>query len=94
MKKEDYLNKIHDITGYKKVEIEEIITSYLSLLEEDILNNEKVSITNLGTFQKKLITPSVMFSPIDGSTLKTKKYYRLTFSCGKNLSEKLKESIK
>lgn len=90
MEKKEYLKLISNKYGYSMKEVDEIIDEYLDILSDKIVANDKVSITNLGTFQKTLIKPKVIFSPIDGSTLETKSYYRLTFTCSKQLLNKLK----
>lgn len=91
MEKKEYLKLISNKYGYSMKEVDEIIDEYLDILADKIVNNDKVSITNLGTFQKTLIKPKVIFSPIDGSTLEAKSYYRLTFTCSKQLLNKLKK---
>lgn len=92
MEKKEYLKIINNKYGYSMKEIDEIIDEYLNILSNKIVESDKVSITNLGTFQKTLIKPKVMFSPVDGSTLDTKSYYRLTFTCSKQLLNKLKNN--
>ena len=91
MEKKEYLKTISNKYGYSMKMIDEIIDEYLTILADKIVEEDKVTITNLGTFQKTLIKPKVMFSPIDGSTLETKHYYRLTFTCSKQLLNKLKK---
>lgn len=91
MEKKEYLKLINEKYGYSMKEIDEIVDEYLNILSDKISTSNKVSITNLGTFQKTLIKPKVMFSPIDGSTLDTKSYYRLTFTCSKQLLQKIKK---
>ena len=91
MEKKEYLKIISEKHGYSMKEVDEIIDEYLNILADKITSNDKVSITNLGTFQKTLIKPKVMFSPVDGSTLETKSYYRITFTCSKQLINKLKK---
>lgn len=91
MKREEYLKEISNELGYSQKEIDQIINAYLNRISSKIVSNDKVTITNLGTFQKTLIKPKVIFSPIDGSELNAKSYYRLTFTCSKQLLEKLKK---
>lgn len=92
MEKKEYLKIISNKYGYSMKDIDQIIDEYLLILSDKIITNEKVTITNLGTFQKNLIKPKVVFSPIDGSTLEVKSYYRLTFTCSKQLLNKLKNN--
>ena len=90
MKKEEYVNIISQRLDLPKKEVNDVIDNYLELLSDKIVDSDQVNITNLGSFQKTLIKPKAIYSPIDGSTLKAKSYYRITFTCSKQLIEKLK----
>ena len=90
MKKEEYVNNISQKLNIPKKEVNDVIDEYLNLLSDKIVEKDQVVITNLGSFQKTLIKPKAIYSPIDGSTLKAKSYYRITFTCAKQLIEKLK----
>ena len=90
MKKEEYVNEISNKLNLSKKEVNDVIDNYLELLSEKIVKNDQVVITNFGSFQKTLIKPKAIYSPIDGSTLDAKSYYRITFTCSKQLIEKLK----
>ena len=90
MKKEEYVNKISENLNLPKKEVNDVIDNYLDLLSQKIVDNDQVVITNFGSFQKTLIKPKAIYSPIDGSTLDAKSYYRISFTCSKQLIEKLK----
>ena len=90
MKKEEYVSEISEKLNLPKKEVNDVVDSYLELLSKKIVENDQVVITNLGSFQKTLIKPKAIYSPIDGSTLNAKSYYRITFTCSKQLIEKLK----
>ncbi|MBO4667039.1 MAG: HU family DNA-binding protein [Bacilli bacterium] len=90
MKKEEYVNTISEKLNLPKKEVNDVVDSYLELLSNKIVENDQVVITNFGSFQKTLIKPKAIYSPIDGSTLNTKSYYRITFTCSKQLIERLK----
>lgn len=91
MEKKEYLQIISERLGFTKIEIDLIIDQYLDLLVEKLVNNDKVTITNVGMFQKTYIKPKAMFSPIDGQTINTKGYYRFTFTSSKKLLKKLND---
>lgn len=90
MKKEEYVNEISQKLNLPKKEVNDVIDAYLDSLSQKIVKNDQVVITNFGTFQKSLIKPKAIYSPIDGSTLSAKSYYRISFTCSKQLIEKLK----
>ena len=90
MKKEEYVNNISQKLNISKKEVNDVIDEYLNILSDKIVEKDQVVITNLGSFQKTLIKPKSIYSPIDGSTLNAKSYYRITFTCSKQLIEKLK----
>lgn len=91
MKKEEYLNEISKRLNISKKLADDVVDCYLDILANKIVEKDQVIITNLGTFQKTLIKPKVIYSPIDGSTLNAKSYYRLSFTCSKQLLDKLKQ---
>ena len=90
VKKEEYVNEISEKLNLPKKEVNDVVDSYLELLTKKIVEKDQVVITNFGSFQKTLIKPKAIYSPIDGSTLNAKSYYRITFTCSKQLIEKLK----
>ena len=90
VKKEEYVSEISEKLNLPKKEVNDVIDSYLDLLSDSIVKKDQVVITNFGSFQKTLIKPKAIYSPIDGSTLDAKSYYRITFTCSKQLIEKLK----
>ena len=67
----------------------EISDEFIEELTDELKENDKVSISNFGTFTKTLIKAKNQFSPIDGSELNNS-YYRITFTCSKDLINKLK----
>ena len=65
------------------------MNEFIEELTDELKENDKVSISNFGTFTKTLIKAKNQFSPIDGSELNNS-YYRITFTCSKDLINKLK----
>ena len=90
VKKEEYVNEISRKLNLPKKEVNDVVDNYLELLSDAIASKDQVIITNFGSFQKTLIKPKAIYSPIDGSTLNAKSYYRITFTCSQKLIEKLK----
>ena len=94
MIKKEYAKKIGDKLGLNYNMVSNIIDAFIEELSDEIINNDKTSITNFGTFQKKLISPKNQFSPVDGSKLNVSSYYRLSFTCSNELLTKLKKNKK
>ena len=90
VKKEEYVSRISEKLNLPKKEVNDVIDSYLDILSEKIVSSDQVIITNFGSFQKTVIKPKAIYSPIDGSTLNAKSYYRISFTCSKQLIEQLK----
>ena len=90
MIKKEYAKKIGDKLDINYNVVSNVIDAFIDELSEEIVNNDKTSITNFGTFQKKLIPPKNQFSPVDGSKLNVLSYYRLSFTCSNELLSRLK----
>ena len=91
MKKEEYLESISKKLGITKVLTNQVINAFLDELKEELALNDTVNISNFGIFKKTLITPKVIFSPIDGSKFDVKNYYRVSFTCSKNFLDYIRE---
>lgn len=89
MKKKEYVKKIGDKLDINYNIVSMCIDEFLAELTNELKENDKVSISNFGTFTKTLIKAKNQFSPIDGSELNNS-YYRITFTCSKDLINKLK----
>ena len=89
MKKKEYVKKIGDKLDINYNIVSKCIDEFIEELTDELKENDKVSISNFGTFTKTLIKARNQFSPIDGSELNNS-YYRITFTCSKDLINKLK----
>lgn len=89
MKKKEYVKKIGDKLDINYNIVSKCIDEFIEKLTDELKENDKVSISNFGTFTKTLIKAKNQFSPIDGSELNNS-YYRITFTCSKDLINKLK----
>ncbi|MFA7435497.1 MAG: HU family DNA-binding protein [Bacilli bacterium] len=89
MKREEYLEKIKLKTGVDKKYIDIVIKEYLELLKEKIITEKKASITNFGTFNLRTTKPHTIFSPVDGSKIKSEGVNRIYFSTSKDFQNKL-----
>ena len=89
MKKKEYVKKIGGKLDINYNIVSKCIDEFIEELTDELKENDKVSISNFGTFTKTLIKAKNQFSPIDGSELNNS-YYRITFTCSKDLINKLK----
>lgn len=91
MIKKEYTKKISEKLNVPIYVVQNVIDMFIEELSNEISNNDKVNIGSFGTFQKTLIKAKNQFSPIDGSTLSNNSYYRITFTCSKELIKRLKK---
>lgn len=91
MLKKEYSKKISGKLGVPQYIVNYIIDEFFNEVSEALANNDKVCITNFGTFKKTFIQAKNQFSPIDGSKAKTNSYYRISFVCSNELLKKLKK---
>jgi DNA-binding protein HU-beta len=89
MNKEVYLQKIKEKTGVSKKDIELVIEEFLEEIKENLIENQKASITNFGTFSLRTTKPYSYFSPIDGSKMTTSGINKIYFSSSRELLKKI-----
>jgi len=89
MVKKDYVKKIGDKLGLNYNVVLKCIDEFIDEIANEMCENDKVSISNFGTFTKTLIKAKNQFSPIDGRELNNS-YYRITFTCSKELINRLR----
>jgi nucleoid DNA-binding protein len=89
MKKEEYLEQIQTSTGLTKKDIDLVLKTYWELLRNKLVSEKKVNIVNFGTFTVKTTKPHIIFSPVDGRSIKTKGINKIFFSSSKNLLAKI-----
>ena len=89
--KQELIKTIAKKTELTLIDVQKVLDCFTETIIDEIINNDDVKLLNIGSIHKTKIFPKNQFSPIDGSTLHTKSYYRLTFSSSTKLSNKLKE---
>lgn len=89
MNKEEYLEIIKKKTGITKKDIESVINEFLELLKTKLSTENKVNITNFGTFSVKVTKPFTLFSPLDGRKIKTSGIKKIFFSSSKELLNRI-----
>lgn len=94
MKKDYYLEEIKLRTNIDKKVIDLVVNEYLEILKNTIIKDNKASITNFGTFKLRTTEPHTIFSPIDGSKIKTDGVHKIYFSLSRQFNLKIDQKVK
>jgi DNA-binding protein HU-beta len=89
MNKNDFVNLISDKLGKTKKDVNLIIDNFLEEIITGLQNNEKIALTNFGTFQKSDVKKTDIYSPYDGKLLKGVTHTRVYFKSSSYLKSKL-----
>ena len=89
MKKQEYVTKISQKLNLTKKNVIEVTDAFIEELITSLINQESVSITNLGTFKKNKTKPYTYFSPVDGSKMTTEGITKISFSMSKDLNNRI-----
>lgn len=89
MKKSEYITKISQKLNLTKKNVIEVTDAFIEELILSLINNDSISITNLGTFNKTTSKPHSYFSPVDGKKMYTEGITRISFSMSKTLKNKV-----
>ncbi|HHU55449.1 MAG TPA: HU family DNA-binding protein [Acholeplasmataceae bacterium] len=89
MNKKDLIIKVSEKLNKTQKEVSEIINQFLDEITQGLKNNEKITLTNFGTFEKSETKEYELFSPIDGRKISCHKQFRVRFRS----SEKLKKAL-
>jgi nucleoid DNA-binding protein len=85
MIREEYLEAIHQETGISKKDIDLVVKTFWKILKLKLKKQGRVNIVNFGTFTVRTTKPHILFSPVDGRSIKTSGIKRIYFSSSKNL---------
>lgn len=94
MNKVDLIEKIHDKTGLYKKDIGPMINALIEVISEAMISGEKVQITNLGTFERKIQASYQGIHPITGEPMIIPPVVKVHFTTSSVLKRKLKEQSK
>lgn len=89
MNKNDYINKISEKLNVTKKDVNNIITELFEMIKEDLRNDEKVMITNFGTFETAKTKPFNVYSPYDGKLIENVSQVRVHFKSSNSLKNYL-----
>lgn len=89
MNKTDLINIITEKTDLSKNEVELVVEEFLQLIEDGIINDEEIKLSNFGVFYKKERLARKGTNPSDGSPLVIPANNTVGFRPSKTLKEKL-----
>ena len=79
MIKKDYIDRIYEKGEVSKKDITYVINELFSLMAEDLINEEKITISNFGTFEVTKTKPIDIYSPYDGKLIPSVVQKRIHF---------------
>ena len=89
MNKVDYVNRISENLQLTKKDVGNVINELFELMKEDLKNNEKIMITNFGTFETAKTKPFNVYSPYDGKLIENISQVRVHFKSSTSLKNYL-----
>lgn len=92
MNKNDYINRISDKLEITKKDVGNVINELFEMMKEDLKNEEKIMITNFGTFETAKTKPFNVYSPYDGKLIENITQIRVHFKSSNSLKDYLNEN--
>ena len=89
MNKHDFVVVVSDQLHKPKKEVGLVIDTFLNEIMQCLKNDQKVTLTNFGTFEKSQPQVFDIYSPHDGTLLKNVKQYRVHFKTSPHLKKLL-----
>ena len=89
MKKKDIVEAIFQNSDYYKQDIENVVDQVFEILAYGLETENKVMISNFGTFEKILQEDYYGVHPITGERQLVKGGYRIRFTSSKKLKERI-----
>ena len=87
MKKKDIVEVIYQNSEYKKSDIQDIVDMVFDVMGQSMREEEKIMISNFGTFEKIYQEEYMGVHPITGAPQKNPGSYRIRFISSKNLKD-------
>ena len=89
MKKKDIVEAIFQNSDYYKQDIEKVVDQVFEILALGLETENKVMISNFGTFEKVMQEDYYGVHPITGERQLVKGGYRIRFTSSKNLKDQI-----
>ena len=91
MKKNDIIDAIYQNSDYYRQDIEKVVSQVFEILAYGLASENKVMISNFGTFEKVLQEDYYGVNPITGERQLVKGGYRVRFVSSKHLKEAINQ---
>ena len=91
MKKNDIIDAIYQNSDYFRQDIEKVVNQVFEILAYGLASEDKVMISNFGTFEKVLQDDYYGVNPITGEKQLVKGGYRIRFVSSKRLKETINQ---
>jgi DNA-binding protein HU-beta len=88
MNKNDYINRISEELELTKKDVGNVINKLFDLMKEDLKNNDKIMISNFGTFETAKTKPFNVYSPYDGKLIENVSQVRVHFKSSNYIKNK------
>lgn len=89
MNKKDLINRVSEYVNLPKKDVHLIVDSFLGEIIDALYHNQKVTLTNFGTFEKSAVKAFDIYSPYDGKLLKNVPQIRVHFKSSAHLKKRL-----
>ncbi len=87
MKKKDIVEVIYQNSDYRKADIDEIVSQVFDVMASALEIEDKIMISNFGTFEKIYQEEYIGVHPVTGAPQKNPASYRIRFVSSKNLKD-------
>lgn len=87
MKKKDIVEAIYQNSDYKKADIDDIVGMVFEVMGNALSVEDKIMISNFGTFEKIYQEEYMGVHPVTGAPQKNPASYRIRFVSSKNLKD-------
>lgn len=94
MIKKDYVDRIVNNTGIQRKDVNIVVNELFSLMTEDLINQEPITISNFGSFETNKTKPINVYNPIDGKLVKVEEQLRVHFKTSNYIKNSRKENDK
>lgn len=93
MNKKDYVNKISKNLSLSKKDVSNVLDELFLLISEDLKNEQKIMITNFGTFETSKTKPFNVYSPYDGKLIENIVQQRVHFKSSNYLKKYINNEL-
>lgn len=89
MTRSDIIAAVAELTGFRKKDIETTVAAVFDVIGDALASDGKVMISGFGTFEARIRGEHEGRNPYTGESMTVAPSFRVSFSSGKALKEKL-----